>query len=258
MTNPVLSRKTLPSTPTRFDPDTSHSPRLGIYTYCRHAANNARQAQGGGRGGEGEEEDPTPQPPSKAKKKSVSQATTASQVDTGGLSAPLARQQMRLLSMAADGFVYRDINLMNPDLPKELHKFLEVLFLPSIGEGVISEARKSEIKQQASHLGGAKFLPRPWAYTTEADRDVLGPTPSVEQVLDIMSQAMYCLDFSFDEAAWNSLVHSSLLQLALYGGGRRLVPKEAGPAVSVGFTPYTIVSILVMSVWYLCGNGLKW
>ncbi|OHF04589.1 hypothetical protein CORC01_00060 [Colletotrichum orchidophilum] len=48
-------------------------------------------------------------------------------------------------------------------------------------------------------------------------RTILGPTPSVAAVLDIMDRGISCRDEQMDEAGWNQIVHSRILELAFTG-----------------------------------------
>ncbi|OHX00749.1 hypothetical protein CSPAE12_00521 [Colletotrichum incanum] len=51
----------------------------------------------------------------------------------------------------------------------------------------------------------------------DGTRTTLGPTPSVAAVLDIMERGISCRDEQIDEAGWNQIVHSRILELAFTG-----------------------------------------
>ncbi|KAH8744668.1 hypothetical protein F5883DRAFT_439679 [Diaporthe sp. PMI_573] len=49
------------------------------------------------------------------------------------------------------------------------------------------------------------------------DRDAIGPTPSLADVLGILHEAHRAYDKMLDEAGWNASVHYPLLKLAIHG-----------------------------------------
>jgi len=49
------------------------------------------------------------------------------------------------------------------------------------------------------------------------DRDTVGPTPSLADVLGILHEANRAHDKMLDEAGWNASIHYPLLKLAMHG-----------------------------------------
>ncbi|KAK7434153.1 hypothetical protein CaCOL14_013437 [Colletotrichum acutatum] len=51
--------------------------------------------------------------------------------------------------------------------------------------------------------------------TDGLSRRVLGPTPTTQQVTEMVSRAKMCRDYEFDEAGWNTSLHHHVINLAV-------------------------------------------
>ncbi|TQN64471.1 hypothetical protein CSHISOI_10955, partial [Colletotrichum shisoi] len=47
-----------------------------------------------------------------------------------------------------------------------------------------------------------------------SDRRALGPTPTTQQVTEMVSRAKMCRDYEYDEAGWNTSLHHRVINLA--------------------------------------------
>ena len=73
-------------------------------------------------------------------------------------------------------------------------------------------------------------------FASPADRDQLGPTPSLENVASLVEEAAECQATMQSESGWNMMVHYPVLHRALYGGRRQ--------NQQVGFAPCTTAKII--------------
>ena len=168
------------------------------------------------------EGNPPPRTPSMALR-AISRNST-SEIGAGSSRTDSIRMQMRTLGLRPNGFIPRQMDPMDPEMPKGLREFLKQFVRLSNRDGIISDARKPDFEDRAAAIGGADYLPGPAVYALATDRDKLGPTPSFDQALSIMKWARQCRNRAAEEAEWNSAVHFPLLRLALHGG--EMPPEE--------------------------------
>ncbi|KAM6513107.1 hypothetical protein FALCPG4_015580 [Fusarium falciforme] len=155
------------------------------------------------------------------------------QSQTSGRSSPL--KQISSMELYSDGFETRVLSLTTPALPPVLSQLLMELEKCSNGVGVISSDLQEEIKEQAKRdLSLHVFLD--YMFAAPADRDQLGPTPSLDDVAYLVEEAAECQATTQSESGWNMMVHHPLLYKAIYGCRRR--------NQIVGFAPCTTAKII--------------
>ncbi|KAK1659807.1 hypothetical protein BDP55DRAFT_678488 [Colletotrichum godetiae] len=109
------------------------------------------------------------------------------------------------------------------DIPASLQRLWKDIGRYDRGIGIIGLAEKASIEDaQTSHPEYEQDVFEDFFYEQEIVsrdglRSTLGPTPSVSAVLDIMERGISCRNEQMDEAGWNSIVHSRILELAFSG-----------------------------------------
>lgn len=161
---------------------------------------------------------------------SASASTTSTSNSTTGEGGSKSRgspkKKLRNLGIRDDGIEARAFRSGHPDLPDELVGIWTMMVQTNKGIGVISPTQKDKIEEVASKPNqgaGGLLAPQQMQYMYSPsiiERDHLGPTPSIDDALDIVNWAIECQDRNAEEAAWNSHIHSRLLSLALYKDGR--------------------------------------
>ncbi|KAK7729660.1 hypothetical protein SLS53_009231 [Cytospora paraplurivora] len=162
--------------------------------------------------------------PSSTWSASASASTSTSTTGEGNSkSTGSPRKKLRNLGIRDDGIEARAFRPGDPDLPRELVDIWARMVQASKGVGVISPTQKDKIEEMAHSSLGGIMLPQQmqYMYALSCDeRDQLGPTPSIDDAMDLVNWAIECQDRNAEEAAWNSSIHSRLLSLALYKDGR--------------------------------------
>ncbi|KAF4986695.1 hypothetical protein FDECE_15821 [Fusarium decemcellulare] len=135
-----------------------------------------------------------------------------------GYSSPA--KQITALELNPKGLERRVLSLGNRSLPSALSDLLVDLDMCSNGHQVISKGLESEIKQHAGENPEFRvFLNH--VYTSPDQRDVLGPTPPIEEVTKLVKDAAEAQASRQNEAGWNMMVHWPLLDSAIYGRRRQ-------------------------------------
>jgi hypothetical protein len=127
------------------------------------------------------------------------------------------------------------LSLTNPILPLALSTLLIELEKCSNGVGVISSDLQAEIKEQAKQNPGFQVF-YDFMFASPADRDQLGPTPSLDDVAYLVEEAAECQATMQSESGWNMMVHHPLLHRAVYGRRRQ--------NHLAGFAPCTTANII--------------
>ncbi|KAI3532068.1 hypothetical protein CABS02_13978, partial [Colletotrichum abscissum] len=88
------------------------------------------------------------------------------------------------------------------------------------GEGIISHTEKETLNQQRGASRRFRWIKetsfaRPPSGQAESTRDELGPTPTLETVNKIWTDADDCQSFQHFEMQWNCAVHFKILEVAL-------------------------------------------
>lgn len=148
---------------------------------------------------------------------------------------------MRRLAIADDGietrsFAAAKLLSQGPDahhshtLPPDLRELLYITNKVNFADGVVPLALKDETLAAADMM--SMYVP-PSAFSTPQHHGGRpAPAPTVDDAVDLVCWAARLQNTKAEEAAWNSLVHSRLLSLALYERGRI---QQAG---LVGFTQW--------------------
>ncbi|WYZ36457.1 hypothetical protein EsH8_XV_000010 [Colletotrichum jinshuiense] len=86
-------------------------------------------------------------------------------------------------------------------------------------EGLLPVSMQSEF-EDATRSGKIARIGR-GAFDASGERDRLGPTPAIDDVLAIVQEASHCQEFQHTEHSWNCAVHFPLLRLGLHGSYTR-------------------------------------
>ncbi|KAK2036233.1 hypothetical protein LZ31DRAFT_536602 [Colletotrichum somersetense] len=86
-------------------------------------------------------------------------------------------------------------------------------------EGLLPAKMESEF-QDAARSGKIARIGRA-TFNSSGERDRLGPTPAIDDVLAIVREASQCQELQHTEHSWNCAVHFPLLRLAIHGGYAR-------------------------------------
>ncbi|KAL2802427.1 hypothetical protein BJX63DRAFT_437878 [Aspergillus granulosus] len=137
---------------------------------------------------------------------------------TSGRSSPSKR--MAALELYSEGVESRVLSLTDPNLPAPLAELLVELEKCSLGVGVISSDLRAEIDEQAKQ-NPSLCIYLDYMFADSADRDRIGPTPSLTDVAILVEEAEECQAAMQSEAGWNAMVHYPLLYKAIYGQRRQ-------------------------------------
>ncbi|KLU81132.1 hypothetical protein MAPG_00227 [Magnaporthiopsis poae ATCC 64411] len=159
---------------------------------------------------------PASQPGESSVASSSSLASQFSQADTRGS----GRKRRRDLENATEpihikSFGRSGLSREKSILPEALKKLLRDFNAASIGSRpIISWSRRDELQLAGDEADD--FLEHHFCPAGETEED---ESPSVQDVLSILSTATEYVDLSYEEAAWNSSVHEPLIKLAIGRGG---------------------------------------
>ncbi|KAK6221467.1 hypothetical protein QIS74_04760 [Colletotrichum tabaci] len=107
------------------------------------------------------------------------------------------------------------------DLPGALDDLVSRIEDLARGNGIISHTEKRGASRRFRWIKETSFAPPPSSGQAQSTRDELGPTPALEMVNKIWTDADDCQSFQHFEIQWNCAVHFKMLEVAL-GHFRRL------------------------------------
>ncbi|EXL64787.1 hypothetical protein FOPG_18962 [Fusarium oxysporum f. sp. conglutinans race 2 54008] len=146
-----------------------------------------------------------------------------SEVSVAGSGRLSPSKQFQLLRLQPGGPDFGDLSQF-VNKPEKLQSLLTKLDDVMEGFDIISASQQSHV-QAAPSLYNDEF---DWAksqtrthYYSKA-RDELGPTPTVEFIMDILDAAANCNSQQQHEDAWNKFVHTPILKFAFHQKGQRI------------------------------------
>ncbi|KAH6869413.1 hypothetical protein B0T10DRAFT_501528 [Thelonectria olida] len=146
--------------------------------------------------------------------RSESESTSISHVS--GRSSP--SKQIAALELNADGIETRVMALTDASMTLSLRRLLTEIDKCSNCLRILSEDLRAEItKRKQQEEFGEFSAVEDFAYVDTQARDQLGPTPSLEEVADLVEDAGQCQATMQNEAGWNMMVHYPVLRKAVYG-----------------------------------------
>ncbi|KUI64025.1 hypothetical protein VM1G_10813 [Cytospora mali] len=155
--------------------------------------------------------DLTPRPSrSRSWREADCQSRTTTTTTTSGASSP--RKRLHALRIDAGGLEVRPLTTTARHMPPPLKKLNGDMELAGSGYGVVDP---TVFRVPGQKLPSASVLPS-WAFAPDpVVRVRLGPTPSLDQVRAIVSDAAHAQHLGYLESGWNCTVHAPLLKLAL-------------------------------------------
>ncbi|KAJ4395253.1 hypothetical protein N0V85_006618 [Neurospora sp. IMI 360204] len=168
-----------------------------------------------------DDDDEIPRPPSAKRcryndtdtgsQPATSRTASSSIVSSHAPNVDPALKALDVLEVVDGSLVRRPFSLIERRLPRPLVDLLTVVDSLASGTGVISPSAKDAITSHPRPLFGIDMDDRVYS----AHRDTYGPTPSTEQVLDILEAASNCDLNWHDEDSWNTEVYHRVLETAL-------------------------------------------
>ncbi|KZL82761.1 hypothetical protein CI238_13189, partial [Colletotrichum incanum] len=159
---------------------------------------------------------------------SSSQASNASDLSFGsGLGTPTKKRRRQssprkqAVLMAMEKAVESVSFDSDVDLPAALDDLVSRIEDLARGNGVISHTEKEMLYRQRGTsrrfrwIKESSFAPPPSPGQAQSSRDELGPTPTLETVNKIWTDADDCQSFQHFEIQWNCAVHFKMLEMAL-------------------------------------------
>ena len=122
------------------------------------------------------------------------------------------RKQLQSLKLDARGIEFRDLVLFD-DKPAELEDLLNAIDVVMEGKGIISTLQEDALVSASKSSKAFKWAAQGGDYFSE-DRDLIGHTPSPEDVSRVLAAAAECSSNFHHEVNWNMEVHQPLLSLA--------------------------------------------
>ncbi|KPA35782.1 hypothetical protein FLAG1_11498 [Fusarium langsethiae] len=132
-------------------------------------------------------------------------------------------KQFQLLRLQPGGPDFGDLSQF-VNKPEKLQYLLSKLDSVMEGFDIISTSQQPHV-QAAPSLCNDEFdwvKPQTRNHYYSKARDELGPTPTVEFVLDILDAAANCNSQQQHEDAWNKFVHTPILKFAFHQKGQRI------------------------------------
>jgi hypothetical protein len=133
------------------------------------------------------------------------------------------QKQIRALRNAEDGIDTRELSALKDPSPS-LKAFIKKMKQVAKGRGMLSPSVRDAIaghsNEDVAELDDDFYF--------SSDRDVLGHTPSLEEVTEIHQAAAECQGYDHAETTWNSWVHSPVLRLALKDPGSSVFRQVVG------------------------------
>ncbi|KAF5253907.1 hypothetical protein FANTH_1232 [Fusarium anthophilum] len=144
-------------------------------------------------------------------------------------------KHLSALSVQPYGLVQKTLSLSDSNVPESLKQLYQDMKDISDGNGAIPKYLERDISGLSP--GHGSFTPGMYdkdekRYPPASHRQV-----SLGNVMLLVTEAIRCSDSSFDEHAWNGLVHLPLLNTVFHGSNSR-------PPQLDGFAPCTSASIL--------------
>ncbi|TQN70162.1 hypothetical protein CSHISOI_05183 [Colletotrichum shisoi] len=167
-----------------------------------------------------------------------SQAPTSSSRRSASVSPKKLARHWAVRTASARQFTIKE------DIPASLQSMWKDIGRYDRGIGTIGLAEKEAVEAAQTTIPEYEqdvfegFFYEQESPAGDGTRTALGPTPPVAAVLDIMERGISCRDEQMDEAGWNQIVHSRILELAFTG----LWCKNDDV---VAFTPCTSATIML-------------
>ncbi|KAK1762471.1 hypothetical protein QBC33DRAFT_481469 [Phialemonium atrogriseum] len=152
-------------------------------------------------------------PPAFTRSESSASQSTSHRSSRSGRSSP--QKHMASLELVDNGI--RQLGFSSSALPAELNELLAQVRRFARGRGILPQSYKTEL---ATHKQASYF-----AEICEDDtcfspaRDNVGPAPTPDSVLRVLSRALECQVNYHPEATWNMMVHYEILCTALRSNG---------------------------------------
>ncbi|EGU72589.1 hypothetical protein FOXB_16902, partial [Fusarium oxysporum f. sp. conglutinans Fo5176] len=167
----------------------------------------------------------------------------ASSVISGQSSPSRQLNQLRLHPKGSD---FRSMNINDEDMPLSLAEF--VLQMQRVGKSRFVPAHlEAEVSQRKRNVRSLLEFDQDVyaASSTEAQSASLVDSCTLDDILQIVAKAKDAANLKQDEAGWNNLVHTPILEMVLYGRqgwGKQLV--GFCPCITAGILPqYRVESI---------------
>ncbi|KAI6357814.1 hypothetical protein MCOR25_007567 [Pyricularia grisea] len=154
----------------------------------------------------------TPQPQVWEPTGSVQSATSSGVSTRSGQTSPT--KELARLALGPGALVTYPLS-RTQSLPPKLLAMLEIMEDIESGVGIFPERLKDSISKE-TETGRLPRIPH-HMFAENETRDLLGPTPSVSDVMDIVEDASRCVSTGQYEDGWICGVHFPLLRLALSG-----------------------------------------
>ncbi|KAI1037758.1 hypothetical protein LB503_009475 [Fusarium chuoi] len=144
-------------------------------------------------------------------------------------------KHLSALSVQPYGLVQKSLNVSDSNVPESLKELYQDMKNISDGHGAIPKY----LEQEISELPPARGSFTPGMYDKDEKRYPSASHRNIplSDVILLVTEAIRCSDSSFDEHAWNGLVHLPLLNAVFHGSNSR-------PPQLDGFAPCTSASIL--------------
>ncbi|KAF4986316.1 hypothetical protein FDECE_16016 [Fusarium decemcellulare] len=164
-------------------------------------------------------------------------APTASDTQSSASGRSSPSKQLASLEIGTDGVEQRKLSLADPSLPLALSELLlELQSCSSSGVGIVSSDLRADIKEEAKTDASFRVF-MDHMFAAPADRDRLGPTPTLREATRLVREAAECQVSRQNESGWNMMVHHPLLYTSIYGLQRQ-------QNQLVGFAPCTTAKVI--------------
>ncbi|KAH6957657.1 hypothetical protein BKA56DRAFT_602290 [Ilyonectria sp. MPI-CAGE-AT-0026] len=216
-------------------------------------------------------DDATPRAPTYSRSQSsIASSTTPSLASNeeslaSGQSSP--SKIFSALSLKPEGIDLKTLDLDDPNISHPLSELLADMEKIARGKHVVPSGFKADIEQRAQTIrsftafepgvfmldGGHPNLTEPRMQGSQETTNDNGLDCSLHDILRIVNDAKECHGLDYDEAGWNSLVHSPLLHLIHHGHRSRGGQLDGfSPCTSARITPvYRIKNISGKQVDYV-------
>ncbi|KAI7910894.1 hypothetical protein M0657_011193 [Pyricularia oryzae] len=144
---------------------------------------------------------------------SVHSSTTSGASSKSGQFSP--SKELARLALGPGALVTKTLALTELLPPKLFDTLKTITSIQEGSVGIFPERLKETIERESE--ARRTFDVYPHMFVQDEGRDLLGPTPSVSEVIDIVEDARRCNSRSEYEDGWISGVHFPLLRLALNG-----------------------------------------
>ncbi|KAG5791899.1 hypothetical protein H9Q69_009040 [Fusarium xylarioides] len=144
-------------------------------------------------------------------------------------------KHLSALSVQPYGLVQKSLNVSDSNVPESLKELYQDMKHISDGNGAVPKYLEQEISQLPPAHGS--FMPGMYDKDEKRYHPASHRKTPLSDVMILVTEAIRCSDSSFDEHAWNGLVHLPLLNAVFHGSNSRLPQLD-------GFAPCTSASIL--------------